>query len=296
MDETFDTLPLFGGAAQTPDQPNSYPSLSEANTINREDRAFHDWYRFVLSFPPHLVRHYLREFALDDKDIVFDPFCGTGTTLVEAKRHGYSAIGLEANPFAHFASSVKVDWSVSPTALLESAHDIGCETQEILRSEGIDDTLALGNQGKVRLRKLEPAKEKLLIAHSISPLPLHKTLVLTDCLKKHADLPHYGHLLLALGKALVATVSNLRFGPEVGVGKRKHDVPVVSSWTHEVSRMAEDLRGVQAGTFPHVRVHLADARNVAQVLGIELSMPLLHHHLIRTKRTIQERQDLNQFC
>jgi hypothetical protein len=25
------------------------------NKLMGEDRAFHDWYRFVLSFPPHLV-------------------------------------------------------------------------------------------------------------------------------------------------------------------------------------------------------------------------------------------------
>jgi len=28
----------------------------EDNKLRPEDRAAHDWYRFVLSFPPHLVR------------------------------------------------------------------------------------------------------------------------------------------------------------------------------------------------------------------------------------------------
>ena len=48
-----------------------------------------DWYLvwqglppFVLSYPPHLVRHYISRFELDDKSAVLDPFCGTGTTLV----------------------------------------------------------------------------------------------------------------------------------------------------------------------------------------------------------------------
>ena len=82
-------------------------SNSRANKLNPQDRAFHDWYRFVLSFPPHLVRDYMGKFGLHQKSVVLDPFCGTGTTLIEAKLAGMKAIGLEGNPFPHFASSVK---------------------------------------------------------------------------------------------------------------------------------------------------------------------------------------------
>ena len=53
---------------------------SIANKILEEDRAFHDWYRFVLSFPPHLVREYIKKFRLGKIDTLLDPFCGTGTT------------------------------------------------------------------------------------------------------------------------------------------------------------------------------------------------------------------------
>src|SRR5712692_8146765 len=33
------------------------------NRLQLSDRAAHDWYRFVLSFPPHLVRNYLERLA-----------------------------------------------------------------------------------------------------------------------------------------------------------------------------------------------------------------------------------------
>ena len=77
------------------------------NKLSQSDRAFHDWYRFVLSYPPHLVRQYLNEFELRENDLVLDPFCGTGTTVVEAKLFGIPSVGLEANRFAAFAGSVK---------------------------------------------------------------------------------------------------------------------------------------------------------------------------------------------
>src|SRR6266480_2150907 len=84
---------------------------TEANKLCSGDRSVHDWYRFVLSFPPHLVRDYLSKFGINKKQVVLDPFCGTGTTLVECKKLGLQSVGIEANPMAHFASRVKTDWS-----------------------------------------------------------------------------------------------------------------------------------------------------------------------------------------
>src|SRR5579884_2160818 len=80
---------------------------SEINKLYPEDRAVHSWYRFVLSFPPHLVRTYLERFGITAQQRVLDPFCGTGTTLVECKKHGIPAVGIEANAMAHFASQTK---------------------------------------------------------------------------------------------------------------------------------------------------------------------------------------------
>jgi hypothetical protein len=52
----------------------------EDNKLKLGDRAAHQWYRFVLSFPPHLVREYVAKFGLNSHHRVLDPFCGTGTT------------------------------------------------------------------------------------------------------------------------------------------------------------------------------------------------------------------------
>jgi len=76
----------------------------EANKLSLQDRPVHDWYRFVLSFPPHLVRDYLQRFGITASHRVLDPFCGTGTTLVECKKLGIPSVGVEANPMACFAS------------------------------------------------------------------------------------------------------------------------------------------------------------------------------------------------
>lgn len=60
-------------------------SRPEWNQIREADRVVHDWYHFVLSYPPHLVQEYVEKFGLNEHHCVLDPFCGTGTTVVECK-------------------------------------------------------------------------------------------------------------------------------------------------------------------------------------------------------------------
>lgn len=243
---------------------------SEVNKLYPEDRSVHEWYRFVLSFPPHLVRDYLQRFGLDARRQVLDPFCGTGTTLVECKRRGIPSVGLEANPMASFASAVKVDWSVNPDLLIEHATTVADEAIEELRSQGIEDEHLL------RLRITEPPRNlktlpegqmKLLLTDSISPLPLHKALVLLDCLQRRKDQRYDRHERLALAKALVQTSSNLHFGPEVGVGPAKDDAPVVRPWLDCVYAMADDLRRLERSAACPSPVHSADAREPHRVLA-----------------------------
>jgi hypothetical protein len=213
------------------------------------------------------VSKYIEDFHLDGKHLVLDPFCGTGTTLVESKLHGIETIGIEANIFAHFASSVKVDWEINPELLKKEARKIADATLGSLKAQGIDDNnLLKGRLKEESLRRLDPEASRLLLSNSISPLPLHKTLILLDCLKKQLTERYYRHALLALANALVFRISNLHFGPEVGVGKPKIDVPVVASWLYEVDRIANDLKLVKGKSFPGAKVYLGDARNVSSIL------------------------------
>jgi hypothetical protein len=214
-----------------------------------------------------LVSNYIEEFGLDERHIILDPFCGTGTTIVESKLHGIKAIGIESNIFAHFASTVKVDWDINPDLLKKEARKIAESTLGLLKVQGIDDNRLLKDRLKeVSLRTLDPESTRLLLSNSISPLPLHKTLILLDCLRKQQTERYYRHALLGLANALVFKISNLHFGPEVGVGKPKIDVRVVASWLSEIERIANDLRGIRNKSFPSTKVYLGDARAVSSIL------------------------------
>ncbi|MEO0349439.1 MAG: DNA methyltransferase [Cyanobacteria bacterium P01_A01_bin.15] len=229
------------------------------NQLSYKDRAVHNWYRFVLSFPPHLVRHYLQRFHATEKTIVLDPFAGTGTTLVEVKKQGLPAMGIEANPMAHFACSVKVDWSPCPESLYQSAKAIAEATQNELT---LLPDLAPA---------LSPEAAGLLFKDAISPRPLQKVLTLL----RHIDYAYqqcgtqWSHSRLALANAAVLA-SNLRFAPEVSVArKHKSDAQVVELWLEQIKTIATDLNTLQAMSQvaqPAV-VHLGDARQPHRYLA-----------------------------
>ena len=237
----------------------------ERNRLRREDRAVHDWYRFVLSFPSHLVREYLERFEVDPSQTVLDPFCGTGTTLVECKKLGVPSVGIERHPMAAFASRTKLDWSVDPGELLGHAREVAGRVTRALRDQGIHDlgeAPLFGRNAPANsdLRTLAPERLRLLVRNSISPIPLHKTLVLLDILDEHRDDALHAHERLALASALVSGISNLRFGPEVGVGRIRRDAPVVSPWSDRVAAMADDLSTLRARAGTEAAVRVADAR------------------------------------
>lgn len=239
-----------------------------ANRLYDEDRAIHEWYRFVLSFPPHLVRQYLERFGAQPGHRVLDPFCGTGTTIVECKKLGIEGVGIEGNPVAHFASSVKTDWTPDPLRFLAEGQRIAEIVYQQLLVLGIQDETLLFNSTlpDIALRTLATEQKDLLLTDSISPLPLHKALVLRDAICNDAEPAYQNHLLLALAKALVNSISNLHFGPEVGVGPIKPDAAVVAPWLTNVRAMSQDINALLDEQYIPSTIHLGDARNAETIL------------------------------
>jgi SAM-dependent methyltransferase len=243
-------------------------SRGDSNRLEASDHAAHDWYRFVLSFPPHLVREYISRFDLSSGTCVLDPFCGTGTTIVECKKLGFASIGVEAHPMSHFASTTKIDWSPDPDKLETIAAAVAERAIDTLERDGIIDdpqpNLIRETPRMAALRTLPRDAFKLLLTNSISALPLHKVLVLLDAIR---GAPRYqGHMRLALARALVSTISNLHFGPEVGVGPPKEDAPVISTWLGRVLQIAHDLRTLQRLPRAEATAYRADSRMLQSLL------------------------------
>ena len=165
---------------------------------------------------------------------------------------------------AAFASRTKVSWQIDADSLVTHANRIAKVTLQKFAEEGIEDEgglLLFESPRRIspKLRTLNPELDKLLLSNSISPLPLHKTLLLLENAEK-PTLAAYERL--ALAKCLVNETSNLHFGPEIGVGSIKEDAAVVNPWLRAVKNIAADIRHLQPAAGTPAVVHQADARDL----------------------------------
>ena len=77
---------------------------------------------YPAKFVAELPRTLLNILPIPAETAVLDPFCGSGTTLVESQRHGLASVGIDVNPIACLMSQVKTE-SVPP-GLAETARDV----------------------------------------------------------------------------------------------------------------------------------------------------------------------------
>lgn len=252
------TASVYSKIKVTDELPNT-----KRNGLTKEDLPIHDWYRFVLSYPPQLVRKYLVFFGVNSSSRVLDPFPGTGTTNVECKLQGIENVGIESNPFPYFASKVKVNWNIDPDELIGNGQFIAEQALDEIKKTGVKDSVVNCSKTTTSLLTLPPASEKLLIKDSISPLPKHKAILLLRCIRQYAKPEYLQHLELAFAKTLVFKISNLAFGPEVGIGKIKTDAEVVSNWLSEVKIISDDIRS-NYGNRTQSNIYQLDSRELSR--------------------------------
>ena len=90
-------------------------------TSNNISYVTHLFHKYPAKFIPHIPRWAIRKFAKEGGKIILDPFCGSGTTLVEAMISGNTSYGVDIDPMARLISKVKTTFIEK--ALLERVRD-----------------------------------------------------------------------------------------------------------------------------------------------------------------------------
>ncbi len=105
----------------------------EALPQSERTKHVHGLHPYLGKFIPQLVEVFLRR-SFRPGDCVYDPFCGSGTTLVEANAYGAHALGCDVSSFNVLLSRVKTgDYALGSLELalrgaLETARRNGAET------------------------------------------------------------------------------------------------------------------------------------------------------------------------
>lgn len=83
--------------------------------------SVHGLHEYKGKFNPQVAKALLNIFGVRSGQRVLDPFCGSGTTLVECAHAGVRGVGIDINPFAVFLANAKLHALVTPFAELRAA-------------------------------------------------------------------------------------------------------------------------------------------------------------------------------
>ena len=121
--EQVERLVYFSGAS---DGVDFYPTLQaqiekiNGNGQNRQTTRYsaHGLHEYKGKFNPQVVRSILNVLGIPRNGKVLDPFCGSGTSLLECAHFGASGIGTDINPLAAFIANAKLTAFRTPAATM----------------------------------------------------------------------------------------------------------------------------------------------------------------------------------
>ena len=92
----------------------------------KSNTGLHGIHPYPARFIPQLPRQLINLLQPPKSGVIFDPFCGSGTSLVEAQALGFRSVGIDLNPIATLLTKVKTTLtdkrlSESAQALVDSA-------------------------------------------------------------------------------------------------------------------------------------------------------------------------------
>lgn len=79
--------------------------------------------RMIPQIPRQLINHWEDTDVIEPGDVIYDPFCGSGTTVTEARFGGYHGVGTDINPFACLLARAKAE-PVDPARIEAAVHSI----------------------------------------------------------------------------------------------------------------------------------------------------------------------------
>ncbi|TXE15365.1 site-specific DNA-methyltransferase [Psychroserpens burtonensis] len=83
---------------------------------------FHSLCSYLGAFPPSLANYFIKYFT-DENDLVFDPFSGRGTTILESRLLNRKSFGSDLNPIALALSKAK-SYNLKPKDILNRIDEL----------------------------------------------------------------------------------------------------------------------------------------------------------------------------
>lgn len=213
----------------------------ELGTFKESLRApIHRWFRYPAGYSYQFVHESFDWFGIGPGDWVYDPFSGTGTTLICAKQQGINAYGVEAHSFVHWVANVKLYWEFDYKLLGKTLQEFLQRAKAALQL-GIED---------VDIQGVFPK----LVYKCYHPLDLQALYILREFILSEVEDSHIRDFLrLALTDTLRGAAAAGTGWPYISPRKNDSEKPPKDAFTvfqNTVWQMYRDLGTVAGKSLP----------------------------------------------
>lgn len=145
--KAVERLVYFAGTAKSDGYSPTMQSRLErvnGNGVNRQSTRYsaHGIHEYKGKFNPQIVRAILNIMDVPKGSRILDPFCGSGTSLLECSHVGMRAIGTDINPLAIFIANAKLEAVRLPIDNLKSALVASIKRQKTAKiSRSVEDEM-----------------------------------------------------------------------------------------------------------------------------------------------------------
>ena len=127
---------LFAGIAESEDARGS------STFVKNMTLPVHRWFRYSAGFSSEWVKSIIVKESIAGPVRVFDPFAGSGTTLLSAEAVGVSSMGVESHPFVSRVARAKLACHSDPLQYADFARKVlATAKRQILVNEPYPDLL-----------------------------------------------------------------------------------------------------------------------------------------------------------
>jgi len=211
----------------------------------------HNFHPYPCKFIPQIPRNLIIQLTKEG-DTILDPFCGSGTTLVEAKLLNRNAIGVDLNPIATLTSEVKT--TKLTLKKIESINNLLSKIKKEIET--------YYQNGKTRKKYSIPDFKNM--QHWFQTNVVHELGIIKAYIESVKDKKVKNYLLLAFS-SIIVTVSNQESDTRFAAINK--DIKPFETYS-EFSRKLDDMNKrmiefIERGSNAKVSIFRADSRNLS---------------------------------
>ncbi len=233
--------------------------MDPGSSTNSYEAGIFGWYRYLQDFTVEFAENWIKEISTPGMTL-WEPFSGSGTALLVAKKLGRPSIGFDMNPFMVEVANTKLNWDSNLDQIRKLGETLIHSTSELLTDE--PENVVMGNWESydvAKMFKLAVYPEDPKLVKWISPQVLQRFQNLVRLVNGSPRIIR-GIARIALASQLV-DASNMAMRPNICYHKNPRlDFPVVKSFQNRLLQMLDDYQYVEGLSSSSAKVSIGDAR------------------------------------